>query len=110
MPSTYQYQFDEFSKANNAPGSGQFAFGHKMNLDLTLAPQNMHNSQYAPIPTSTMPAELDFGDESWLDDSSALFDFDQTNHIGRPAHSGQVTPGDTAWNPDDFFEYAPASG
>lgn len=112
MPSTYNYQFDPSSKANNTPGSQQFAFGHKMNLDVTLAPQNMHSMPYAPNSTASMSAEQpDFGDEaSWFDDSSALFDFDQSTFAGgRLSHSGQVTPGDTAWNPDDFFDYNPAS-
>lgn len=112
MPSTYQYQYNPNAKVNNTPGSDQFAFGHRRDLSQTLAPQKMHNFPYVPASSaiSMPPSDLDFNDDLFAPsyDESLFFDFEQTNSgFGRATHSssGQVTPGDSAWNPDDFLEF-----
>lgn len=116
MPSSYPYHFSPNAKENNGLGSGQFAFGQlgPRDLNLTLAPQNMHgmpsSQTYQPATTETDFGDDMLGDTTWQLDDDALFDFDQVNNgVGRIGHSGQVTPGDPAWQPEDFFEFATAS-
>lgn len=99
MPSTYHYQFDPDSKANNNPGSQQFAFRPR-DLSQTLAPQNMHNIHYAQ--TDSEPLGLDFEDMlAPRGDENALFGLDQDSNV----LDGQTTPGgDLAYNLDDWLE------
>lgn len=114
MLSTYHDQFDPYSKAIDTPGSDQSAFGQR-DLSQTFPPQNMHGMLPAQTVSSiSTQADTSFGDDaisglSWLDDP-ALFDFDRiSNEDARVAHTGQVTPGDSAWDLDEFFDYTPAS-
>lgn len=109
MPSTYSYTYNPNSKANNNPGSEQFAFTNK-GLNQTLSPHAMHNqptTPYSDSSASAMPAmDFGFGDDMFSDSNNYAFDLDFNNtsdHI-----SGHVTPG-SAWNPDDFLNYTGAS-
>jgi hypothetical protein len=114
MPSTYSYTYNPNSKANNNPGSEQFAFTNK-GLNQTLSPHAMHNQPTTPYSesnsASAMPAmDFGFGDDMF-NDSSYAFDLDFNSggqHSGTGHLSGHVTPG-SAWNPDDFLNYTGAS-
>jgi hypothetical protein len=53
--------------------------------------------------------DFGFGDDMF-NDSNYAFDLDFSNgqQSGNGHVSGHVTPGDSAWNPDDFLNYAGA--
>lgn len=119
LPSTYHYQFDPDSKANNTPGSEQFAFGHPRDLSLTLAPQNMHTMRHSQNTSEmSMPSETALNqDLSGLHSfESFLVDSNEVNSVsGQPAPSGketqesgsEETQGDTSWQ--DLFDWSSAS-
>ncbi|KJY02008.1 hypothetical protein TI39_contig264g00001 [Zymoseptoria brevis] len=117
MPSTYSYTYNPNSKANNNPGSEQFAFTNK-GLNQTLSPHAMHHQPTTPYSDSHSASDaapsLDFGfGDDMFNDSSYAFDMDFNSggqHNGPGNLSGTVTPGgDWDSNHDDFFNYAAAS-
>ncbi|KXT08583.1 hypothetical protein AC579_2600 [Pseudocercospora musae] len=115
MPSMGAYSYNPNGKsAKRDSGSGRQG---GLNQTLTpFYPQNTspHSSFDEPQSAASAPANLDFSFNQDMyggmnmSDSKYAFNMD----FGSGTNSGQITPAaglDSAWNPDDFFNYSAAS-
>lgn len=101
------------SKANNNFDGEQSASTNK-GLNRTFSPHAMHEQSTTLYSDFASPfiSAVDFGfGVGKLNDSSHFSDVDSSSvqRNGMVNISGNVTPDDSAWNPDDFLDYTGAS-